>query len=119
MPEGIVINRRELNRMNTPANKFDSIEQLIYDEDLRIETVDIHPELDLLLVILNTKAVLRQRLSSYERLKTGNPSALLQYELIGGGTGIHWPLLDEDLSLKGFLRDELRNVVNNNKPVAA
>jgi hypothetical protein len=107
--------------MNTLINNFDSIEKLIYDEGLRIETVDIHPELDIMLVILNTKAVLHQRLSSYERLKTGNKDALLQYELIGKGTGIHWPLLDEDLSLKGFLRDELRNVVKSipKNPVAA
>jgi hypothetical protein len=99
--------------MSTSKNNFDSIENLIYDEGLRIETVDIHPELDIMLVILNTKAVLHQRLSSHEKLKTNNKAALLQYELIGTGTGVHWPLLDEDLSLKGFLRDELRNVVKN------
>ena len=40
---------------------------------------------------------------------------LLQYELIGNGTGIHWPAIDEDLSLKGFLKDELKQVVNNKK----
>lgn len=88
--------------MSTLANNFDAIETLIYDEGLRIETVDIHPELDIMLVKLNTKAVLHQRLSSCKRLKTNNIQALLQYELIGGGTGIHWPQLDEDLSLKGF-----------------
>lgn len=103
--------------MNTLANNFDSIEKLIYDEGWRIETIDIHPNLDLMLVILNTKAVLHQRLSEYPNLATQNNAALLQYELIGGGTGVHWPLLDEDLSLKGFLRDELKNVVYNNVPL--
>jgi len=45
---------------------------------------------------------------------------LFQYELIGDGIGIHWPLLDEDLSLKGFLQDELRRVVTGDKaPIAA
>lgn len=38
---------------------------------------------------------------------------LKQYELIADGKGIHWPLLDEDLSLKGFLQAEIRNVVKN------
>ncbi|HPH99132.1 MAG TPA: DUF2442 domain-containing protein [Chitinophagaceae bacterium] len=105
--------------MNTSTNNFDSIEKLIYEENLRIEAIDIHPELDVMLVILNTKAVLHQRLSSYTCLKTSNKTALLQYQLIGNGTGVHWPLLDEDLSLKGFLRDELRNTVNNNNGAVA
>lgn len=86
---------------------------------MRIETIDINPELDVMLIILNTKAVLRQRLSSYTGLKTSNKTSLLQYQLIGNGTGAHWPLLDEDLSLKGFLRDELRNTVNNNNGAVA
>lgn len=102
--------------MNSSANnQFDTIEHLIFTEGLRIETADIHPDLDLMLIILNTKAVLRQNISSYSLLKEADKSKLLNYELIGGGTGIHWPLLDEDLSLKGFLRDELRKVVNNKK----
>jgi len=48
-------------------------------------------------------------------LKEAEKNQLLQYELISGGIGIHWPLLDEDLSLKGFLQDELRKVVKSNK----
>jgi hypothetical protein len=97
--------------MNTSANNFDSIEKIIYEDGVHIEAVDIHPELDVMLVILNTKAVLRQKISSYKLLKTADKKSLLQFELIGNGTGIHWPLLDEDLSLKGFLRDELLNMV--------
>ncbi|MBI5857049.1 MAG: DUF2442 domain-containing protein [Sphingobacteriales bacterium] len=97
--------------MNTSANNFDSIEKIIYDDGVSIETVDIHPELDVMLIILNTKAVLRQKISSYKRLKEADKKSLLHFELIGDGTGIHWPLLDEDLSLKGFLRDELLNMV--------
>lgn len=97
--------------MNTSANnQYDSIEAIIFEEKLRIEAVDIHPELDLMLIILNTKAVLRQNLSSYNQLKKASREDLLQYELIAGGVGIHWPILDEDLSLKGFLQDELRKV---------
>jgi len=39
---------------------------------------------------------------------------LKNYELISNGTGIHWPDIDEDLSLKGFLQDEIRKVVGRN-----
>ena len=71
-----------------------------------------------MLVVLNTKAVLYQRLSSYKRLRNASKENLLNYELTGKGTGIHWPLLDEDLSLKGFLRDELLNVVKKGTQAA-
>ena len=106
--------------MNTLTNNYDTIEKLIYEEGLRIEAIDFHPELDVMLIILNTKAVLHQRLSSYKLLAAAGKELLQQYELIGEGTGVHWPLLDEDLSLKGFLRDELRNAVKSgNGKVAA
>lgn len=94
---------------------FDTIDSLIFEEGLRIQAIDFHPELDLMTIYLNTKAVFSQNISSYKLLKNANKSQLLQYELIGGGTGIHWPLLDEDLSLKGFLQDELRKVVKSKK----
>ena len=104
--------------MNNPSNRYDAIEQLIYEEGLRIEAIDFHPELDVMLIVLNTKAVLHQHLSSYKLLSAASKESLQQYELIGDGTGVHWPLLDEDLSLKGFLRDELKNIVRNGKVAA-
>ena len=100
-------------------NSYDAIEKLIFEDGIRIEAVDIHPELDVMLIILNTKAVLRQSISSYKLLKNAKKASLLQYELIAGGTGIRWPELDEDLSLKGFLRDELIKIVNDNGIKAA
>lgn len=53
--------------MNTSQNKFDALEQLIFSEGLKIKAVTFHKELDLMLVILNTKAILRQKISSYPR----------------------------------------------------
>jgi hypothetical protein len=107
--------------MSTSANKqFDSIDDLIFTEGLRIQAVDIHPELGLMTIYLNTKAVLSQHISFYKLLKGAEQSQLLQYELIADGIGIHWPLLDEDLSLKGFLQYELKKVVKgSNDPIAA
>lgn len=105
--------------MPTSENKhFDAIEQLIYGEGLRIEAIDVHPDLDVMTIYLNTKVVLTQLISTYPLLQKASKPQLLQFELIGGGTGIHWPQIDEDLSLKGFLQDELRKVVYR-KPVAA
>ena len=104
--------------MNILVNKYDTIEKMIYDEGLRIVAIDIHTELDIMLVVLNTNAVLRQKISSYKNLKGAEKASLLQFELTGKGTGIHWPLLDEDLSLKGFLRDELLNFVKKDTVAA-
>jgi hypothetical protein len=104
--------------MNSSVNKYDAIEKLIYEEGVRIEAVDIHPELDVMLIVLNTKAVLKQKLSSYDLLRGAEHKKLLNFELSANGTGIHWPSLDEDLSLKGFLRDELRNVIRRDTVAA-
>ncbi len=98
--------------MNTFQNKFDALEHLIFEEGLKIQTVDFHTDLDLMLIILNTKAILRQKISSYPRLHKATLAELTSYEVIANGAGIHWSLLDEDLSLKGFLQSELRNVVS-------
>ena len=98
--------------MSTLVNKYDAIEKLILEEKLKIVSVDFHSELDLMLVLLNSKAVLHQRLSAYPSLKNADKKALLNFEIIADGKGIHWPLLDEDLSLKGFLKDELRSAVS-------
>jgi hypothetical protein len=108
--------RFQINGMSTLANnQYDAIESIIFTENLRIEALDFHPEQDLMLVVLSTKVVLTQKLSSYKSLGAADKFQLLQYELIGGGTGVHWPLLDEDLSLKGFLQNELRRVVKTDK----
>jgi Protein of unknown function (DUF2442) len=101
--------------MSTSTNNYDAIEQLIYTEGLRIQAVDFHKELDLMLVVLNTKAILQQKISSYPAIANASLQQLMQYELIGNGTGISWLALDEDLSLKGFLKDELKQAVSSKK----
>jgi hypothetical protein len=39
----------------------------------------------------------------YPRLKFGTPAERNNWRLVGDGVGIHWPALDEDLSVEGFL----------------
>lgn len=41
------------------------------------------------------------------RLRKASPEALAQVELICQGTGLHWPTLDEDLSVAGILEGRL------------
>ena len=42
-------------------------------------------------------------LTWYPRLVHATPEERDNWELIGGGQGIHWPNLDEDISVEGLL----------------
>jgi hypothetical protein len=39
----------------------------------------------------------------YPRLANATRSELAKWELTGRGEGIHWPVLDEDISIEGLL----------------
>ena len=43
-------------------------------------------------------------LAWYPRLANATPEQRNQWQLAGGGYGIHWPDIDEDLSTEGLLR---------------
>jgi hypothetical protein len=43
-------------------------------------------------------------LAWYPRLWNATPEQRANWEVAGGGFGIHWPELDEDLSTEGLLR---------------
>lgn len=40
----------------------------------------------------------------YPRLSDATPEQRARWELAGAGRGVHWPDVDEDLSLEGMLR---------------
>src|SRR5579862_6641101 len=42
-------------------------------------------------------------ISWYPRLSHGTPAERRRWELIGPGIGIHWPALDEDISVEALL----------------
>src|SRR5690606_4845724 len=94
--------------MNTSTNDYDSLEQLIYSENISIQAIDIYSDQDLLIILLNAGGILRDAISKYPRLKAASEQQLKNYRLIGKGVGVHWPDVDEDLSLKGFLSAGLK-----------
>lgn len=87
----------------------DAMERMILEQDLRIMDVLPNKALDLLVIVLNTRDVLRVPLSAYPALAKASADALNNWKIIGDGYGLHWVLLDEHLSLKGFMRDSLMN----------
>lgn len=83
----------------------DAIDQLIIENDLRIAGVNFYPQIDLMLVVLNNKRVLKRNLSEFKSLRIATQQQLENYQI--SPMGVHWPDLDEDLSLRGFLKHEL------------
>ena len=78
---------------------------------MRIHDVRAYQKLDLIIFVLNDGRILRRRLSDVPRLRDAlnrDPEELSRYELVGGGVAVHWQGLDEDISLKGLLKAELR-----------
>jgi hypothetical protein len=45
----------------------------------------------------------------YPRLAAGQAAERRRWELIGSGVGIHWPDLDEDISVDALLRGQRSN----------
>lgn len=70
--------------------------------DERLEAVRFEGER--LVVDLRDGRTLMVPTAWYPRLARGTPSQRQNWEEIGDGFGIHWPDLDEDLSVRGLLR---------------
>ena len=105
--------------MNTLKNKkivnkktTDPIDRLVFEEGLRINDVYINKDLDLIIVLLNNKKIIQRPLSDFVTLYKASLKQLKIFEC--DGIGIHWPTLDEDLSLRGFLKYEISRI---NRPL--
>ena len=59
---------------------------------------------DALSVTLRDGRVISVPLVWYPRLLNATPTQRKNWKIAGGGYGIHWPDLDEDLSTGGLLR---------------
>jgi hypothetical protein len=97
--------------MNTSQDKvnvksaMDPIDRLIFEEGLKIKSVWIDKDLDLIVLLLNNRKIIQRALSEFPTLSKAALPDVLKFE--NNGFGIHWPALDEDLSLRGFLKTEL------------
>ena len=97
--------------------ELDSVDKMIFDEGLRIRSVHVDQELDLMLIILSNKKILKRNIGITARLKNANEAQLKNFTI--GRTGIHWPELDEDLSLRGFLKEEMLNAIKKDFSVTS
>jgi len=96
-----------MNTSNKIVNKAatDPLDRLIFEDGLRIKTLWFDQDLNLIVVLLNNKKILQRPISDFAKLKNATSEQLKNYQT--DGIGVHWPDLDEDLSLRGFLKHEL------------
>jgi len=66
--------------------------------------VDVRVDENLLTVDLADGRTLAVPLVWFPRLIDATPAQRANWQLAGGGFGIHWPDIDEDLSSAGLLR---------------
>ena len=73
---------------------------LAADERVR----DVHFSEDSLSVDLMDGRTITVPLTWFPRLSSASREQLARWEPCGGGYGIHWPEIDEDISTEGLLR---------------
>jgi hypothetical protein len=70
--------------------------------DERVSDVEI--DQDSLIVSLMDGRTIFVPLTWYPRLLKATPAQQARWKIAGGGYGIHWPDIDEDLNTEGLLR---------------
>jgi hypothetical protein len=68
-----------------------------------LSAVDVRVTADALAVTLSDGRLVAAPLAWFPRLMAGTPRERNAWRLIGGGEGIHWEHLDEDVSVEGLL----------------
>ncbi len=67
---------------------------------------DIKCTTDALVVALEDGREISVPLAWFPRLQKATPSQRRKWRLIGGGIGIHWEEIDEDISIESLLGQE-------------
>ncbi|MDP2386160.1 MAG: DUF2442 domain-containing protein [Bacteroidota bacterium] len=83
----------------------DYVDQFINKEDLKIDTLFIDKKHDHLFFVLNNGTTLQEKISRYPLLIDASEKKLKDYNLYAGGTCVEWDELNEDISLRGLLKD--------------
>jgi hypothetical protein len=82
-----------------------------------IEAVDVRLDEDNLHVKLSDGRSISTPIAWYPRLYHGSVAERNNWQFIGRGAGIHWPDLDEDISIEGMIqgRPSTENTVSLKK----
>ena len=72
-------------------------------DETPVPVQDVRVTSKMLEVVLRDGRTLSVPLGWYPRLAHGSPTERQRWRLIGEGIGIHWPALDEDISVEALL----------------
>lgn len=72
--------------------------------ELDSDAIDVETTETLLKVVLADGRELAAPLEWFPRLRDATPEQRRNWRLIGGGQGIHWPDVDEDIAVSTLLR---------------
>lgn len=86
----------------------DPLDRLILEKELRVRHVVLDRSLDLMVLILSNGIIIKSKISDFPRLKKASAKQLNHWRFTGGGVGIEWPEVNEDLSLKGFIKGAVK-----------
>ena len=75
-------------------------------ESGEVTAVEVSCKTDVLTVILADGRSISVPLVWFPRLVDATPKQRTQWELIGGGIGIHWEAIDEDILVASLLQPE-------------
>ena len=73
----------------------------VINDDARVRAVDVTE--DLIRAYLVDGRIITVPLSWSWRLTKATPTQRANYRIIGDGVGVHWPDVDEDISVRGML----------------
>jgi hypothetical protein len=73
--------------------------------DPRVKAIEVTA--DLIIAHLVDGRTISVPLAWSWRLSDATPDQRAHYEIIGDGTGVHWPAIDEDISVRGMLERTL------------
>ena len=75
-------------------------------ESSEVMAVDVSCTADALKVVLADGRVVSTPLAWFPRLLAATPKQRAEWELIGGGIGVHWEAIDEDILIASLLQPE-------------
>ena len=76
---------------------------LAKSQETEIVAVEIQFTKDMICLVLSDGREVKTPLEFYPLLAKASEAKLKNYRFIGGGTGIHWNDLDEDLSVESII----------------
>lgn len=98
------------SKENQIINKesIDPLDTIIFGKGVRIHNLYVDYEYKLMIVLLNTGKAFKFSYKRFPKLAAANQNQLEDFKLIGGGVGIHWSNINEDLSLKGIIKEAVQ-----------